>query len=171
MIKLLFAGAVLASAIAVPVYAEVRASAPDGLVLQHKGQVPLAREDAWKRLVALGTWWSDAHTYSGSASNMTVDPMAGGCWCEVWPGGEIEHGRVVLAMPNQVLRFSTALGPLQDLGVSGTLTVTLTDGATSGTTSLTWDYKVAGSSLTNLAPMAKLVDGVMQEQFDRLIKP
>ena len=171
MIRLLLAGAVLASAIVVPARAEVKASAPDGLVLHYKGQVPLARDEAWKRLVALGTWWSDAHTYSGSASNMTVDPMAGGCWCEIWPGGEIEHGRVVLAMPNQMLRFSTALGPLQDLGVSGALTVTLEDGAASGATSITWDYKVVGSSLTNLEPMAKPVDGVMQEQFDRLVKP
>jgi len=171
MIRLLLAGAVLASAIAVPAHAEVKASAPDGLVFQYKGEVPLAREAAWKRLVALGTWWSDAHTYSGSASNMTVDPMAGGCWCEVWPGGEIEHGRVVLAMPNQTLRFSTALGPLQDLGINGALTVTLEDGAVSGATSVTWDYKVVGSSLTNLEPMARLVDGVMQEQFDRLVKP
>ena len=171
MIRLLFAGAVLASAIAVPTDAEVKASAPDGLVFQYKGQIPLAREEAWKRLVALGSWWSDAHTYSGSASNVTVDPMAGGCWCEVWPGGEIEHGRVVLAMPGQMLRFSTALGPLQDMGVNGALTITLEDGAASGATSVTWDYKVVGSSLTNLTPMAKLVDGVMQEQFDRLIKP
>jgi hypothetical protein len=171
MIRLLLAGAVLASAIVVPAHAEVKASAPDSLVLHYEGQVPLAREAAWKRLVALGTWWSDAHTYSGSASNMTVDPMAGGCWCEVWPGGEIEHGRVVLAMPNQTLRFSTALGPLQDLGVNGALTITLEDGAASGATSVTWDYKVVGSSLTNLEPLAKLVDGVMQEQFDRLVKP
>jgi hypothetical protein len=171
MIRLLLAGAVLASAVCVPAHAEVKASAADGLVFQYKGQVPLARPEAWKRLVALGAWWSDAHTYSGSASNMTVDPMAGGCWCEVWPGGEVEHGRVVLALPDKMLRFSTALGPLQDLGVNGALTITLEDGAASGATSITWDYKVVGSSLTNLAPIARVVDGVMQEQFDRLIKP
>ena len=171
MIRLLLAGAVLASAIAVPAHAEVKASAPDGLVLQYKGQVPLVRAETWKRLVALGSWWSDAHTYSGSASNMTIDPMAGGCWCETWPGGEIEHGRVVLAMPDQMLRLSAALGPLQDLGVTGALTVTLEDGPAASTTGITWDYKVVGSSLSNLTPIAKLVDGVMQEQFDRLIKP
>jgi hypothetical protein len=171
MIRLLLAGAVLASAIAVPADAEVKASAHDGLIFQYKGQVPSAPGDAWKRLIAVGSWWSDGHTYSGSASNMTIDPMAGGCWCETWPGGEVEHGRVVLAIPEQTLRLSTALGPLQDLGVNGALTITLDDGATSGATGITWDYKVVGSSLTNLAPMAKVVDGVMQEQFDRLTKP
>jgi hypothetical protein len=74
-------------------------------------------------------------------------------------------------MPTQMLRHSTALGPLQDLGVNGALTITLEDGAASGTTGVTWDYKVVGSSLTNLTPMAKLIDGVMQEQFDRLTRP
>lgn len=171
MIRLLLAGAVLASAIAVPAYAEVKAAAPDGLVFQYKGQVSLGREEAWKRLIAVGSWWSDGHTYSGSASNMTIDPMAGGCWCETWPGGEIEHGRVMLAMPGQTLRLSAALGPLQDIGVGGALTITLADGATSGETAITMDYKVVGSSLTNLVSMAKVVDGVMQEQFDRLVKP
>ena len=171
MIRLLLAGAALASVIAVPAYAEVKASAPDGLVFQYKGQVPIARAEAWKRLIAVGSWWSHAHTYSGSASNMTVDPMAGGCWCETWPGGEIEHGRVVLAMPSQMLRLSAALGPLQDLGVGGALTVTLEDGATAGSTSITWDYKVVGSSLTNLASLASIVDGVVQEQFDGFINP
>ena len=171
MIRLLLAGAVLASAIAVPAGAEVKASAPDGLLFQYKGQVPLGREEAWKRLVAIGSWWSDGHTYSGSASNMTIDPMAGGCWCETWPAGEVEHGRVMLAMPGQTLRLSAALGPLQEIGVGGALTITLADGAASGATAITMDYKVVGSSLTNLAPVAKVIDGVMQEQFDRLITP
>lgn len=171
MIRLMLAGAVLASAISIPAHAEVKASAADGLVFQYKGQAPLARAEAWKRVVALGSWWGDAHTYSGSASNMTVDPMAGGCWCEVWPGGEIEHGRVMLALPSQTLRLAAALGPLQELGVSAALTITLEDGPSSGATSVTWDYRVTGSSLSNLAPLAPLVDGVLQEQFDRLLKP
>ncbi len=171
MIRLLLLGALAASALAIPAHAEVKASAPDGLVFQYKGQVPFSRADAWKRIIAVGTWWSGAHTYSGSVSNLTIDPMAGGCWCEVWPGGEVEHGRVVLAMPEQMLRLSAAFGPLQEMGVSGALTITLADGAAAGATSITWDYKVVGSSLTNLAPMAKVVDGVMQEQFDRLLKP
>jgi hypothetical protein len=102
---------------------------------------------------------------------MKINPVAGGCWCEKWPKGEIEHGRVILAMPKGTLRLSAALGPLQDTGVNATLTITLADGASPGATSVTWDYKVVGSSLTNLAPMAPLVDSVLQEQFDRLVKP
>lgn len=171
MIRLLLAGAVVASAVAVPVQAEVKASAPDGLVFQHKGQVPLSREEAWKRLLAIGSWWNNSHTYSGSAANMTVDAVAGGCWCEMWSGGEVEHGRVVAMMNNQVLRLQTALGPLQSTGVHAVMSFTLADGASPNTTSVTMDYNVIGSSLTNLVPMAGPVDGVLQEQFDRLIRP
>lgn len=151
--------------------AEVKATAPDGLVFQFKGQMPLGREEAWKRTVAIGSWWSDAHTYSGAAANMTVDAVAGGCWCEIWPDGEIEHGRVIAMIRNQLLRFSTALGPLQDTGVNAAMTISLADGPSPGTTNLTMDYKVVGSTLANLASMAAPVDGVLQEQFDRLIKP
>lgn len=168
----LLAGIVAAAvALAAPALAEVKASAPDGLVFQYKGQIPLARDAAWKRLVAVGDWWSDAHTYSGKAASMRVDPVAGGCWCEMWEGGEVEHGRVIMMRSNEVLRFATALGPLQGTGVNGVMTWTLADGPTPGATSITMDYNVVGSSLTNLVPMAAGVDGVLQEQFDRLLKP
>src|ERR1700760_2531141 len=37
-------------------------------------------------------WWNGEHSYSGSASNMTLDPVAGGCWCEKLPaGGSVQH--------------------------------------------------------------------------------
>jgi hypothetical protein len=166
-----FASALAAFALAMPASPEVKAAAADGMNLQFKGEVPLRRDAAWKRLVAIGSWWSDAHTYSGKAAQMKINPVAGGCWCEKWSGNEIEHGRVILAQKNEVVRFAAGLGPLQDTGVNAAFTITLADGATPGTTSVTWDYKVVGSSLTNLAPMAPLVDGVLQEQFNRFIKP
>jgi hypothetical protein len=102
---------------------------------------------------------------------MSVDAVAGGCWCEMWSGGEVEHGRVVTMMTNQVLRFQTALGPLQSTGVNAVMSFTLSEGPSPSTTGVTMDYSVIGSSLTNLAPMAAPVDGVLQEQFDRLIGP
>jgi uncharacterized protein YndB with AHSA1/START domain len=166
-----FAAALTVIALAAPALAEVKAAAADGMILQFKGELPLAREAAWKRVIAIGSWWNGAHSYSGMASNIKIDPKAGGCWCEKWPGGQVEHGRVIMVMPKETLRFAAGLGPLQDTGVNAALTITLADGASPGTTSVTWDYKVVGSSLTNLAPMAPLVDGVLQEQFDRLIKP
>jgi uncharacterized protein YndB with AHSA1/START domain len=151
--------------------AEVKAAAPDGFVIQLKGQAPLAREAAWSRLVDIASWWSGAHTYSGHAKALSVDAVAGGCWCESWADGEVEHGRVVQVLRGSVLRFDTALGPLQGLGVVGVLTFTLTDGATPDTTAVVLDYRVSGSAQSGLDQMAAPVDQVLSEQFKRLTTP
>ena len=82
-----------------PAHADVRASAPDGLIIQIKTEVALDRDDAWARLLHIGSWWNGSHTYSGSAESMNIDAVAGGCWCELWSGGEVEHGRVMFVMP------------------------------------------------------------------------
>ena len=152
-------------------HAEVKAAAPDGLVIQLKGEAALSREEAWARLLKIGSWWSNDHTYSGKASSMTIDAVAGGCWCEIWEGGEIEHGRVIYMAPNQAIRFSSALGPLQELGVSAVVTFTLADGSAPGKTAVTLDMKAVGSSLSGLDKMAGIIDGVLAEQVKRFTAP
>jgi hypothetical protein len=147
--------------------ADVKATAPDAMVIQIKAEVALDRDDAWARLLNLGSWWSGGHTYSGDARNMSVDAVAGGCWCELWSGGEVEHGRVVNVTPLNSLRFSTALGPLQELGVNGALTLTLSNGSSAGKTAITLDYKVTGSSLSGLDKLAPIVNQVLAEQVTR----
>src|SRR3546814_9802807 len=39
-----------------------------------------------------GRWWNGAHSYSGSAANLRLEPVAGGCFCEALPG---EEGREI----------------------------------------------------------------------------
>jgi hypothetical protein len=147
--------------------ADVKSSAPDAMSLQIVGEVALDRDDAWARLVSLPSWWSGSHSYSGDAERLSLDAQAGGCWCEIWSGGEVEHGRVVMVMPKQVLRIDGAFGPLQEMGVQGALTFTLSDGASPGRTKLTVDYKVSGSSLSGLDKLAPIVDQVLTEQVTR----
>ncbi len=160
---------VLGAFAAAPAMADVTAMAPDGFVIQVKGEVALDRDAAWARLLEIGLWWNGAHTYSGDALNVKLDAMAGGCWCELWAGGEVEHGRVVMVMPNAMLRADTALGPLQGLGVSGAMTFTLADGAAGGT-AITLDYRVNGSSLSALDELAEAVDQVLTEQVTEFVK-
>lgn len=161
------AGAALAVALSGAAQADVKASAPDGLIIQIKAEVALDRDDAWARLLDIGSWWNSSHTYSGNAESMNIDAVAGGCWCELWSGGEVEHGRVVLVMPKEAIRFSTALGPLQEMGVSGALTFTLADGPSPSRTAVTVDFKVSGSSLSGLDKLATVIDGVITEQVTR----
>jgi hypothetical protein len=148
--------------------ADVTAKAPDGFAIHIVSVVKLDRDRAWARLVDVASWWSGDHSYSQDAKSLSLDAKAGGCWCEIWSGGEVEHGRVVAAMPRELLRVSAALGPLQEMGVSAALTFQLADGTVAGTTKLTVDYKVSGSSVSGLDKVASAVDGVLTEQVTRL---
>jgi hypothetical protein len=148
--------------------ADVVAKAPDGFVLRFVAEARLDRDAAWAKLVDIGSWWSGSHTYSGDAKSLGLDAQAGGCWCEIWSGGEVEHGRVVMVMPLKTLRVNAALGPLQGMGVQATLTFTLDDSEAEGKTKLTIEYKVNGSSLSGLDQVASGVDAVLKEQVTRL---
>lgn len=148
-------------------HADVTAKAPDGFSLHIASVVKLDRDAAWARLVDMASWWNPAHSYSGDAAAMSLDARAGGCWCEIWSGGEVEHGRVIFVMPQRVLRANAALGPLQQMGVDAVLTFELADGAESGTTKVIVDYNVSGSSISGLDAIAATVDGVLKEQVAR----
>lgn len=146
--------------------ADVVAKAPDGITIRIVADAPLDRDDAWARLVDVASWWASSHTYSGDAKSLSLDAKAGGCWCEIWSGGEVEHGRVIAVMPKQMLRVEGAFGPLQDLGATGAMTFTLADAA-AGKTRLTLDYKVTGASTSGLDKLAGAVDEVLAEQVKR----
>lgn len=165
--KLVAFGAVIAAMLAPPAGAEVTAKAPDAILIQVKAEVALDRDDAWARLLDIGSWWNSAHTYSGNAGSMSIDAVAGGCWCEMWSGGEVEHGRVVAVMPRDMIRLDAPLGPLQEMGVSTALTFTLTNGASPSKTAIVVDFKVTGSSLSGLDKLAAVIDGVITEQLTR----
>jgi hypothetical protein len=90
----------------------VKATA-DRLEFEYKAEVAMPKAALWARVLKPSGWWSDEHTYSGKAANMKLTAKAGGCWCEVWPGGEVEHGRVVYLSPGSALRIESALGRLR----------------------------------------------------------
>ena len=129
--------------------------------------IAAAPERVWDALVRPAAWWNSEHSWSGNAANLTLDPRAGGCFCEALPGGgSVEHMRVIYADRGKQLRMSGALGPLQDEGLVATLTVRLE--AEGGATRLAWSYKVGGYTDLPWAQIAPAVDGVVSEQFGRL---
>jgi uncharacterized protein YndB with AHSA1/START domain len=157
--------------IASPAAAEVANSSPSGFLLRAETELTAAPAAVWRDLTRIERWWGPEHTYSGDAGNLRLAPRAGGCWCERWEGGSIEHARVVLAMESdgvRTLRLAGGLGPLQELGASGVLTFTVAPHA--GGTKLTMTYRVAGETGLGLDRIAPLVDGVMMEQFGRLAR-
>jgi uncharacterized protein YndB with AHSA1/START domain len=129
--------------------------------------VTRAPEQVWASLVEPRRWWNPEHSWSGKAANLSLEPRAGGCFCEALPGGgSVEHMRVVYADPGHQLRMRGALGPLQGEGLSATLTVTL-EPAGQGT-KISWSYKVGGYTDLSIAEIAPAVDNVVTEQFQRL---
>jgi uncharacterized protein YndB with AHSA1/START domain len=134
-----------------------------------KTTVPIAApgESVYRALVDVGSWWSNDHSYSGDASNMSIVPQPGGCFCEkLANGGGVEHGRVVSVTPGTLLRLTSALGPLQQLGVSGSLTWQIASSAQDST--LTMTYSVGGYVPGGLDKLADVVDGVLSEQVANL---
>ena len=111
-------------------------------------------------------WWSDAHTYSGSAANLSVDLRPGGCWCEALPGGGVKHAEAVLVWPEQrMVRFDAPFGPLQSIGADAVLTMSWADADGGTARTLKWSFVVTGPGA---GAMADAIDAVMSEQFGRL---
>ncbi|MEO0981702.1 MAG: SRPBCC domain-containing protein [Pseudomonadota bacterium] len=162
--KSLFAAAlVLAAPVAA---AEVTASGPDHYVLKHEAVSDLAPEALWKKLIRPETWWHPDHTYSGDAANLELDAAAGGLWREVWEGGSVSHGQVLLAKPGEQLRLDAPFGPLQEMGVAVVWTITLS--AEGAGTKVVFDEVASGSSASGLDAIAPAVDFVKSEAIARL---
>jgi uncharacterized protein YndB with AHSA1/START domain len=113
-------------------------------------------------------WWPSDHTWSGDRANLSLSGQAGGCFCERWAGGSVEHGRVVMSMPGRLLRLSAALGPLQEMGVTGVITFALEE--KDGTTTLVATHRVSGDAAHKLEALAPIVDQVNALQFGGVAK-
>lgn len=151
---------------AAPAHAEVVASAANGFVVRHVVSVPVPATAAWRQFIDIASWWTPEHTYSGQAKNLSLRPRLGGCWCEKLPNdGFVEHMRVVYVAPNQTLRLHGGLGPLQELGVSGAMTIAFEGDGPS--TKVTMTYAVGGYTPAGLGPLAPIVDGVLGAQMLR----
>jgi uncharacterized protein YndB with AHSA1/START domain len=160
---LLFGVAALAAA---PAHAEVKAATDAGFTLSHTHKVAATPDQVWAALVQPSRWWSKDHSWSGDAKNFSLDPQAGGCFCERWGVNSVEHARVVFAMPGQQLRLLGAFGPLQGEALAGALTFTLKgDGKA---TIITADYVVGGYARFPLRQIAPVVDGVIGAQVTGL---
>ena len=151
--------------------AAVVASGAGGFVVREVVVFAGAPDAAWQRLVNPALWWSGAHTYSGSADNLSLALEPGGCWCERLPaGGFVRHMAVVYAVPGSTLRLTGGLGPLQGMGASGALTFTLKPDAP-GTTRVVAQYAVTGFAADGFSDIAAQVDVVLAEQLRRFAPP
>lgn len=158
---------------ATSVSAEVVEQGGDSFVTRDSASVAATPRETWLALIKPGEWWNDSHSWSGDASNMTLVPSAGGCFCEKIPGdadipldGSAQHAVIVQAIPDRALRMRGELGPLQAVPATGVLTITLNE--VDGGTEILWEYHVGGVTGFEMDMIAGAVDGVMTQQLHGL---
>ena len=148
---------------------KVASQSANGFVVTHETYVAVEPKAAYDAFVKIGAWWNDAHSFSGAAKNISIEPKAGGCWCETLAdGGSVRHMTVVHAQPGALLVFSGGLGPLQFMGVAGSMKISFE--ARDEGTHVTLIYAVGGYDSDNFKDIPKAVDGVLNEQMTRYAK-
>ena len=148
--------------------ADVADQAPNGFTIRISTVIRAAPEDVYDKLVHhVGDWWSSAHTFSNDSHNLSLDDKVMGCFCEKIPGGgAARHAEVIMVMPNKMLVMKGTLGPLQQFGATGTMTIVLEP--MHKDTRVRLIYAVGGYLPDGLNTWAAPVDKVLTEQLLRL---
>ena len=161
--------AVLAGALALVPFcagAEVKSATPESMLIEHRFTIAAPATRVWETLLHPERWWPADHTWSGKRENLSLDATIDGCFCERWDGNGVEHGRVVMVMPGKQLRLDAALGPLQELAISGVINVALEE--KDGATTMVVTHRVSGDATHKLDAFAPIVDQVNGQQFGNL---
>ena len=149
------------------VHAEVKDVSPSGFTIENSQVVPVDSMTAWNALVDdVGRWWPKDHTWWGDASKLTIQPRAGGCFCEINGQRQASHMTVSFVDPGKTLRMLGGLGPLQGMGLSGALEWRFAPAE--GGTRITLYYRAGGYSPDDIGRFVPVVDKVQGVQLGGL---
>jgi len=148
--------------------AEVKDATPSGFTIENSVTVPVDAAAAWRALVEdVDRWWPRDHTWWGAESQLSIEPRAGGCFCERKGEQQALHMLVTFVDPGRLLRLTGGLGPLQGMGLHGALEVRFAPAAEGGTT-VTMFYRAGGYTPDDLSKLAPVVDKVQALQLGGL---
>jgi len=157
----------LALAWAGPSRAEVKDAAPNGFTIENSRVVPVDAKTAWNALVNdVGQWWPKDHTWWGDTTRLSIQPRAGGCFCEIDGDRQAWHMTVTFVDPGTLLRMTGGLGPLQGMGLSGALEWRF-EKVGEGTKITLW-YRAGGYTPDDLRKFVPVVDQVQAQQLGGL---
>jgi uncharacterized protein YndB with AHSA1/START domain len=149
--------------------AEVKDAARSGFTVENVVEVPTDATTAWKALVEdVDRWWPADHTWWGEEGELSIEPKAGGCFCERHGDQQALHMMVIFVDPGRLLRLTGGLGPLQGMGLHGVMEFRLAPGNAAGSTRITMYYRAGGYTPDDLAPFAAVVDSVQALQLGGL---
>lgn len=152
-----------------PATARVLDSSATGFTVENSYVVKADIDTAWKALVEdVDRWWPRDHTWFGAESKLSIEPKAGGCFCEIAGKRQVQHMSVAFVDPGRLLRMVGGLGPMQGMGLYGALDWTLEK--VEGGTRLNLRYTVGGYSPNDLGKLAPMVDQVQGAQLGGLAK-
>lgn len=136
-----------------------------GFIIENQVTVSRQAEDVWRALINdVDQWWPKDHTWW--KGDLSIEPIAGGCFCEIKHDLSAAHMHISYVEPNKTLRMIGALGPLQEMGVSGALTWKFTP--INDQVQLTLTYAVSGISPSGFEALAPIVDQVQATQLGAL---
>ena len=143
-------------------------TAQNGFDIEQTLHIAAPPAKVYAALIVPAKWWNSEHTFSQNAANLSLSAKAGGCFCEKWAQGSVQHAVVVDAEPGKVLRLRGALGPFQGSGVSSALTFSLK--AADGGTDVLLDNSIGGYMKGGFANWPTRADVMLAEQMARLKK-
>lgn len=150
------------------VSAGVVESSKTGFLIRIQAEVDVAPPQVWDQFLAVGEWWSGDHSWFGKASGFSIEPRAGGCFCETDGDRSALHMLVSYVDPGKEMRMIGGLGPLQGLVLQGAMTFRF-EPLESGGTRIVHIYRVMGHTENGLDELAPIVDSVQQLQINGLV--
>ena len=123
----------IAAAIIRPAQAEVIESSGSHFRIELKATTAAKIEESYAQFLRIHEWWNAEHSWFGKAEAFTLDPVAGGCFCEIDGNKQVMHMTVSFVNPNKEVRMLGGLGPLQMMAVTGAMTWAFKDLGAEGT--------------------------------------
>jgi uncharacterized protein YndB with AHSA1/START domain len=147
-----------------PAAAAVKDATPTGFTIENQVLIQASPAQVWQAMTGqIDRWWPKDHTWWGVAATLTIDPRAGGCFCEITGSQQAQHLQVVFIDPDKTLRMSGGLGPMQGMGLHGIAEWTLQPEGPA--TRVTWRYRAGGYTPDDLSRFAPVVDRVQAQQL------
>ena len=147
--------------------ADVISSDQNGFIINVERTVMADQKTAYEQFLRVSEWWNAEHTWFGDAGGLSIEPRAGGCFCEKSGGREVLHMSVSYVDPGKEIRMVGGLGPLQMMGVHGGMSWQF-EAMGDNQTKIIHRYQVVGFAQGGLASLAPVVDQVQTIQVEGL---